>query len=507
MSYRTPLISRTVLVVGILALAILTACGRDRAFLTIQLDGLSPEIKTVEVAAAVSGQRAVHTFSGDSTIVSMWLPPGVRGPMQLTVSGLDPSCAIAEATGEVDVAEQPKFDIGLTLSPLNLKKCSLRVTKQGNGSGTITADSGSLSCGTLCEARYPVGSTVRLKTLIKPRSQFIGFSSNCSTDTENPLTECQIKIDGLSEVSANFADIPCDMDGWCQENPLPSLPMFNAVWQSSINDVWVVGQGGLILNRTPEGWRSIYSTVSADLYSVAGTNANDVWVVGGNGSILHWDGKTITKTDPPTDRASESFAHVWALSSSEVWATSFDYRTAPLNWDGISWKSFTSSGLTQLFSSWGLANEFLISGIDASSQGKTFSCRANNCIQIWDTGCDERLWGLSDNFIWCPARRGATLSFYTNNAADFSDSLLKDDPGVPAASIYVFTSIWGAGPTSVFLASNFGTIFFYNGTWKISKSAPKQATAGLWSINGIWGSGPNNVYAVGNQGRLLHYEK
>lgn len=64
------------------------------------------------------------------------------------------------------------------------------------------------------------------------------------------------------------------------------------VWGSSGNDVFVVGDGGLILHYNGISWSDIPSGTTNDLYGVYGVGSkvfagNEVFAVGSSGTILH----------------------------------------------------------------------------------------------------------------------------------------------------------------------------------------------------------------------------
>lgn len=71
---------------------------------------------------------------------------------------------------------------------------------------------------------------------------------------------------------------------------------FYKVWGLSSDNVYVVGQRGVVLHRTGGAWREELAGASGDLVSVWGTDANNVLAVGGrgNGIVTRWDGTRWT---------------------------------------------------------------------------------------------------------------------------------------------------------------------------------------------------------------------
>jgi hypothetical protein len=64
-------------------------------------------------------------------------------------------------------------------------------------------------------------------------------------------------------------------------------PAYRAIWGSSASDIYVVGEGGVIMHSTGGGnWSPQTSGVSTDLYAVWGTGSH-VYAAGAGGVIVH----------------------------------------------------------------------------------------------------------------------------------------------------------------------------------------------------------------------------
>ena len=62
-------------------------------------------------------------------------------------------------------------------------------------------------------------------------------------------------------------------------------------------------------------------------------------------------------------------------------------------------------------------------------------------------------------------------------------------------------SVWGSGPTDVFVVGDTGTIIHYDGTgWHTMASGTRRA------LRKVWGTSANSVYAVGDAGTMLRYD-
>src|SRR5207245_8143071 len=64
------------------------------------------------------------------------------------------------------------------------------------------------------------------------------------------------------------------------------------VWGAAADDLFVVGEGGAMLHRSCAGWTRMDAGTDATLRTVTGRRADDVWTVGGlsGAVVLHFDG-------------------------------------------------------------------------------------------------------------------------------------------------------------------------------------------------------------------------
>lgn len=97
----------------------------------------------------------------------------------------------------------------------------------------------------------------------------------------------------------------------------PPLEFYSAVWAAAADDVWAVGDGGLIRRWRGSSWSDpVPGMPKADLHAVWGRSASDVWAVGERGTLLHFDGVAWSIKDSGTTR---SLGSVRGLPSGEVW--------------------------------------------------------------------------------------------------------------------------------------------------------------------------------------------
>ncbi|BAP57804.1 receptor protein kinase-like protein [Thioploca ingrica] len=90
---------------------------------------------------------------------------------------------------------------------------SLTVNKTGTGEGTVTADTGTIYCGTSCSGNYPQKQTVTLRAKPQIGSIFTGWSDNC-TNTDSiidPVTQVgktKVTLTNAVTCTATFDQAP-----------------------------------------------------------------------------------------------------------------------------------------------------------------------------------------------------------------------------------------------------------------------------------------------------------
>ncbi|MBI5067337.1 MAG: hypothetical protein HZB56_03785 [Deltaproteobacteria bacterium] len=127
-------------------------------------------------------------------------------------------------------------------------------------------------------------------------------------------------------------EVSCSADGWCWESPTPSGNQVNAIWGTGPDDVWAVGDGGMLLHFDGTAWTAVDSGVRSQLLSVWGSGPQDVWAVG-QSAILHWDGTRMQRLTLQTPQ------YDWIDGATAVWGSGRDdvyfFSTGRLyHWNG-----------------------------------------------------------------------------------------------------------------------------------------------------------------------------
>ena len=124
-----------------------------------------------------------------------------------------------------------------------------------------------------------------------------------------------------------------DGSSWQQvmSNGPTRLRVVRDIWIESPDQVWLVGDHGLIRRWTRDGLVR-YDLPGANLIAVHGSMGSDVWAVGEHGRMLHWDGERWFERLPLTHHTLRAVDVVdpllaWAVGDSGI----------VLRWDGDEW--------------------------------------------------------------------------------------------------------------------------------------------------------------------------
>ncbi len=128
-----------------------------------------------------------------------------------------------------------------------------------------------------------------------------------------------------------------EVQGWREIAVPPTVGtgQVRAVWGSQAgDDVWFVGDGGLVLRWTGGTSTAHTDLGGEDLLAVDGAGPTDVWAVGRRGRIVHWDGIRWFDYLPLTRR---DLRAVHARSEYDVWAVGD--AGAVLQWKDVRWRA------------------------------------------------------------------------------------------------------------------------------------------------------------------------
>ena len=282
------------LMLGVLSFA---ACDQQRAVVHVQLDGLTSSVVSLSITGTLDGRSldgASRMLAEATDSFDVKLQPDDTGVLYLEIGGIgDSGCQLGSGTSTVTITDAGRYDAAVTLSYDQANQgCQIIVTSHGRGSGTVTDDTGTLHCDLsststeLCASTYTAGTQVTLTAAALGGSYFAGWTGECSG-----TSSCTITITARPQnVSAGFLPTKLCVGSICWEHPLPQGSSLTAVFGTSSDDLWMIGEEGTLLH-----WNGVYteaSTVATTgiLRAVWGSASAHVWSVGAGGTILSWNG-------------------------------------------------------------------------------------------------------------------------------------------------------------------------------------------------------------------------
>lgn len=277
---------RLALLLGMLLLA---TCSDSR--IEVRVTGLNPDIRSLLVAVALRDhpeRKIRQPVSGrlDSFLVSATDAPD---ELSLVVGGLDINgCRTHE--GRLSAALPTAGPLTVALSQLKTPGCRITVEPIGDGQGQVVSEPPGILCPGKCAATFAPGTSVQLRASAKDeQSYFTGWSQSCSGFGTCVLTT----NDDTQPVRAGFLPSRVCQGGFCWEAPLPQGSALRALWARSPNDVWAVGDGGVVLRWFGSFWAPEHSGTLRNLYAIWG-RGDELWMGGDGGIILHWDGAALS---------------------------------------------------------------------------------------------------------------------------------------------------------------------------------------------------------------------
>ena len=121
--------------------------------------------------------------------------------------------------------------------------------------------------------------------------------------------------------AAPGADTKGDSLAWTPVDSQATV-VLRAIWGSSADDVWAVGDHGTIrhIYQNDLRWQVVDSPTTENLRGIWGTGPKDIWIVGDAGTILHWDGFELqpATTQLPKGREPNLYG-IWGSGPNDIW--------------------------------------------------------------------------------------------------------------------------------------------------------------------------------------------
>jgi hypothetical protein len=234
---------------------------------------------------------------------------------------------------------------------------------------------------------------------------------------------------------------------------LPDLGSLNAIWGSGRNDVWVVGERG-VLHWDGSEWTPV-SEGPGNGRAVWGSGPQDVWILsaGTTGSSYHygdelwrWDGSTWSQEQGPFPRLTS----ICGAGPDDVWAVGEDGVT--LHRDSAGWSSISSGTTATLH-----------------------SVHCTSPTDVWAVGWED-----------LKRRAGAIIHW---DGSNWSSMLQTMSCGI-APCFEEFWDVWASGPNDVWVGGGSMLRHWDGASWEL-------VTDGAASGYFVWGLDQQNVWLMG----------
>ena len=210
----------------------------------------------------------------------------------------------------------------------------------------------------------------------------------------------------------------------------------------------LVGAGGIA--QRSWSWVSPLPT-PYPVETVFQTAADDVWLVGDHGMVVRWNGQDQGEVVRVGDDASETLTNVWASGPADVWVAGTATANNPSgvsHWDGSGWTS-NYAGLSSLIALWGSgpgdvwAVAYPTPAVTVDSNVFHWDGTAWNVVPL--IGDIAAIGGTSATDVWAVGT-GATPIMHFDGTA-WTPAAASG--GGPFSSAHPFLGVWGSGQADV----------------------------------------------------------
>ncbi len=258
----------------------------------------------------------------------------------------------------------------------------------------------------------------------------------------------------------------CSPDGFCTMNPVPTGLGLTDAWAAAPDDIWVVGEHGLLMHWDGSSFVGVNAT-GGDIESVHGCASDDVWAAdSGEESnfvrvgpdegtadgprLLHWDGSRWTAMSIPS-----RIRALHCVAENDAWAVG-DFGGV-YRWDGATWTGGTSTeGVLSVFEHLAvLGNTVLAVAADRTLEYVDGAVSAHvNGLEVRDVTSDgSRILAATDEGV----QEWASSTWSLEDSGDFG---VDDAFAIEAASASSVLAVFGRPDGVVFGR------FFNGSTWE-----------------------------------------
>lgn len=289
-----------------------------------------------------------------------------------------------------------------------------------------------------------------------------------------------------------------------------------AIWGSAANDVWAVGEAGMVCRFGGVSWtcgREFPMTSTA--LALTGTSRTNIWAFGTMSDAWHWNGSMWSARTKP---AAPSTVLGAAALGTNILAAGLD--GAGMLYDGTSWRTLSLGSATQSFASvWAssASNSYLVGSGGAILRFDGMTARPHSS---GFAGTVSAMWGSSERDVWV---------FTLDGLGHHYDGTRWTETTLPTEAY----SATGYGSSNLWVGASAGRLMNYDGTrWTITSTRDAAAPirgiyiassdrvalvsssavqfwdgarftltfTPTWLPRAVWGTGPNDIWVAGTPG-------
>lgn len=501
---------------GLLALLLLTvfSCGKAGPFVSLRVAGLPPETAKLRVSATFRGMPQTREITiaagqtGQEVPVTFDFPADAFDTLSVTAEATDGACVLARKEVSVSLDENRFYDAGTAqLEPQPLAMCSfttfqLTVNVNPPAGGSVVSDVPGIDCGSSCKANFRPNSQVTLTARTVRGYRFMGWLPATCASAQDPM-RCTLTMDQAKTVAVTY-ELCQGM--WCSEGPAGNTAALRAVWGTSLNNIFAVGDSGTLLHYDGTDWRSEPNPADPAsgspqiLRGVGGPKTGTpISVVTGDAGTVMTSTGTWGKVNVNT---AESFNAVGGQNATNLYAIGNKGQVRRRKSDG-SWftpptPAFTTAPPSvDLFAITPLSggnNRSLLVGANGFCTFVDLAGLLSDQMQFSNQNCQAGSKALYGAWF------GANLGFVVGDQGFIASYNGSNFTAVAASPTQKpLRAVWGGADTLVYAVGDGGTILKYDGMWKSDTSPTTQ------DLYGIWGLPNGHFFAVGAGGTILHY--
>ena len=320
--------------------------------------------------------------------------------------------------------------------------------------------------------------------------------------------------DGTDDTAGGPTDPPDTSTGlpgeWVLEAMAsPTTKDLTAVWGSAADDVFAVGEDGIIVHYDGAAWSVVDHGVAGvgNLHAVAGAASDRVWATGANRKMLHFDGSEWWSQNTPFEppEGSGAYRGLCVIDENDAYAVGEDETI--IVYDDWGW-SFgkQGNGGADYHAAWcGIGNDVYVAGHAHAAYLSSLLLRYTplHDLEALEHEPIDNMYGITadeDGNIWAVGfTDGVGSKLYHLSGSEWTVELTS---GHELLSLWAhsYYGLWAVGNT----AEDDSVAVIES--WQGGEQSVEVVYPDIWRLRGIWGGdGPDGfrIFAVGKGGAIV----